>query len=41
VGIAAGRWLHGRVDDRWFFRIVHGSLLLIGVKLVHDALRAA
>ena len=40
VGIALGRWLHRRVDDRWFFRVVHGSLLLIGVKLVHDALNS-
>ncbi len=40
VGIALGRWLHTRIDDRWFYRIVHGSLLLIGSKLVHDALTA-
>lgn len=38
LGIWLGRWLHARVADLWFFRIVHGSLLMIGSKLVYDAL---
>ena len=36
LGVWMGRRLHDRVDDRIFFQIVHGGLLLIGVKLLYD-----
>jgi hypothetical protein len=38
VGIALGAWLHHRIDERLFFRVVYASLLVLGVKLVHDGL---
>ena len=37
VGVFLGRYLHDRVDDELFFRVVHASLFLIGVKLLYDA----
>ena len=37
VGVSLGRYLHDRVDDEVFFRVVHASLFLIGVKLLFDA----
>ncbi len=36
LGIWIGRRIHLRVKDQLFFRVVHGSLLLIGVKLLYD-----
>ncbi len=38
VGIFLGRWLHARVSDVVFFRVVHGMLFVIGVKLLSDVL---
>ena len=38
AGIFLGRWLHHRVNDQLFFRVVHASLFVIGVKLLYDAL---
>ena len=38
VGVALGRTLHDRVNDDLFFRVVHGSLFIIGGKLLYDAL---
>jgi len=37
VGVFLGRYLHDRVDDELFFRVVHASLFVIGVKLLYDA----
>ncbi len=37
VGVCLGRYLHDRVDDEIFFRVVHLSLFVIGIKLLHDA----
>ena len=34
VGIRLGHWLHHRVDERWFFRFIYASLLLVGVRLI-------
>ena len=36
VGVALGRYLHNRVDDELFYRVVYASLLVIGVKLLYD-----
>jgi uncharacterized membrane protein YfcA len=36
LGIALGAYLHQRIDETWFFRVVYTSLLLIGCKLIHD-----
>jgi uncharacterized membrane protein YfcA len=36
LGIALGVWLHHRIDETWFFRVVYASLLTIGAKLIHD-----
>ena len=37
VGIYLGRHMHDRVNDDVFFRVVHASLFVIGVKLLYDA----
>lgn len=34
IGIRLGAWLHDRVDETWFFRFVHASLLVVGVRLI-------
>jgi uncharacterized membrane protein YfcA len=36
VGIALGAWLHHRIDEKIFFRIVYASLLVLGAKLIQD-----
>ncbi len=36
IGIGVGFWLHRRVTDRFFFLLVYGALLLVGVKLIAD-----
>lgn len=36
LGIQIGRRIHLRVNDELFFRVVHASLLVIGLKLVYD-----
>ena len=38
VGIWIGRRLHERATDELFFRIVHASLFVIGVKLLYDVM---
>lgn len=38
-GAVAGAWLTRRIADVWFYRIVQGSLFLVSVKLLLDALR--
>ncbi|MEE4299355.1 MAG: sulfite exporter TauE/SafE family protein [Pseudomonadales bacterium] len=34
VGIRLGHWLHHRVDETWFFRLVYASLLIVGLRLI-------
>jgi len=36
IGIKLGRWLHDRVNDVLFYRIVYGLLLVTGLKLVSE-----
>ncbi|MEO2198288.1 MAG: sulfite exporter TauE/SafE family protein [bacterium] len=36
LGIWIGRRIHLRVNDELFFRVVHASLFVIGVKLLYD-----
>lgn len=38
VGIALGTWLHDRIDETWFFRVVYTALLGVGAKLMYDGL---
>jgi len=38
VGIALGAWLHHRIDERIFFRVVYASLVVLGLKLIRDGL---
>jgi uncharacterized membrane protein YfcA len=38
VGITAGKWLHDRVSDRFFFGFAYVTLLLVGGKLMWDGL---
>lgn len=38
LGIKLGVVLHQRVDERWFFRVVYASLLVLGPKLIWDGL---
>ena len=38
VGIVLGTWLHHRIDERIFFRIVYASLVVLGLKLIQDGL---
>ena len=41
IGIGLGAWLHHRVDQLIFFRIVYASLLVLGAKLVWDGLNGS
>jgi len=36
LGILLGKYLHHRIDDRVFFRIVYASLLVLGAKLIEE-----
>jgi uncharacterized membrane protein YfcA len=36
LGIKLGRWLHDRVNEGLFYRLVYGLLLLTGLKLVSE-----
>ncbi len=38
VGVYLGYWLNSRVNHIWFYRIILGSILLIGLKLIYDGL---
>jgi uncharacterized membrane protein YfcA len=40
AGVWAGLWLHGRVNNTWFYRIAQLSLFGSGVQLVYQALTA-
>ena len=37
VGIWLGMWLHKRIPDRHFTRLVNAIAVIIGIKLIHDA----
>lgn len=34
LGIWLGAWLHHRIDETWFFRVIYASLLVVGVRLI-------
>jgi uncharacterized membrane protein YfcA len=34
LGIWLGAWLHHRIDETLFFRVVYASLLIVGVRLI-------
>ncbi len=36
LGIWLGGWLHARINERLFYRIVYASLIVIGTKLIID-----
>jgi len=36
ASIALGAWLHHRIDETWFFRVVYASLVVLGLKLIRD-----
>lgn len=38
IGILLGTWLHHRIDEKIFFRIVYASLVVLGLKLIQDGL---
>jgi len=38
VGIALGAWLHRRIDETQFFRVVYACLVVVGIKLIRDGL---
>lgn len=37
-GIWFGRVPHERIDERAFYRVIYGSLVVIGAKLVYDGM---
>jgi uncharacterized membrane protein YfcA len=39
IGIWLGAWLHHRIDETWFFRVVYGSLLVVGLRLIWIGVR--
>lgn len=38
IGIWIGVWLHRRIPERAFYAINYGLMLLVGIKLIYDAL---
>ena len=36
IGIWLGAWLHHRVREEWFFRVVYAALVVLGIKLILD-----
>lgn len=40
AGVGLGAWLHARVSDRFFYRVVYVLLLLVGLKLTFDGVFA-
>ncbi len=38
VGIAMGAYLHDRINPETFYKVIYGSLLLVGMKLIADGL---
>jgi uncharacterized protein len=41
VGVYTGVWLHRRVSDRFFFRLMYVLLLVVGCKLLYDGITAS
>lgn len=41
VGVYTGVWLHRRVSDRFFFRLMYVLLFAVGCKLLYDGITAA
>jgi len=39
LGVGLGVWMHRRVSDRFFFNLAYALLLLVGIKLIYDAVR--
>jgi len=37
LGVRLGRWLHDRIDETLFYRLVYGLLLVTGLKLMSEA----
>lgn len=40
VGVYTGVWLHRRVSDRFFFRLMYALLFVVGCKLLYDGIAA-
>ena len=40
VGVYTGVWLHRRVSDRFFFRLMYVLLFVVGCKLLNDGIAA-
>jgi hypothetical protein len=40
VGVYTGVWLHRRVSDRFFFRLMYVLLFVVGCKLLYDGVTA-
>lgn len=38
LGISLGVYLHGRISERWFFRVVYVGMMLVGVRLIQEGL---
>ncbi len=36
IGIEVGHYLHQRVSDRFFFRLMYAALFVVGAKLIYD-----
>ena len=40
IGVYAGVWLHRRVSDRFFFRLMYVVLFVVGCRLLYDGVTA-
>ena len=38
IGVELGHFLHHRVSDRFFFRLMYVLLFVVGLKLIYDGL---
>ncbi len=41
IGVYAGVWLHRRISDRFFFRLMYVLLFVVGCKLLYDGVAAS
>jgi uncharacterized membrane protein YfcA len=41
IGVCTGVWLHRRVSDRFFFRLMYVLLFVVGCKLLYDGVSAS
>jgi uncharacterized membrane protein YfcA len=41
LGVYAGVWLHRRVSDRFFFRLMYVVLFAVGCRLLYDGITAS